>query len=234
MSDRIAIIPARGGSVALPLKNIKRLCGRELIGHTIKQALASKLVDRVIVSTDNAEIAEVSRRFGAEVPFVRPAELSDSNTTLLLEVVSHAIRWLEVNDSYSYDLCVLLCPTSPFRRPGLIDDVLTRLIEDTTIDSCMVGKSITNLVWRKRETEFELLETGIRDSQRQTRDRLYLTHFGLATGMRRKWALKGDRYAGKVDILVEDEGFSWVDINDRADFDLAELIMSKLGGDYRG
>lgn len=233
MSERIAIIPARGGSVTLPFKNIKHLCGRELIGHTIKQALASKLVDRVVVSTDNAEIASVARRFGAEVPFIRPAELSDSNTTLL-EVVSHTIRWLELNDSYSYDLCVLLCPTSPFRRPGLIDDVLTRLIEDTTIDSCMVGESTAMLAWRKRGTEFELLETGIRDSNRQTRELLYLTHFGLATGMRREWALKGDRYAGKVDILVEDEGFSWIDIDDRDDFALAELIMSKFGRHYRG
>ena len=92
----VAIIPARGGSKRIPKKNIKLFAGKPLIAYSIEAAKASELFDRVIVSTDSAEIANVAKRVGAEVPFMRPSELSDDYTPTI-QVLNHAINWLREN-----------------------------------------------------------------------------------------------------------------------------------------
>ena len=91
---RLALIPARGGSKRIPKKNIAPFCGKPMIAWSIETANASGLFDRVIVSTDDPEIADVARRFGAESPFERPAELSNDHAATT-EVVAHATRWLQ-------------------------------------------------------------------------------------------------------------------------------------------
>jgi CMP-N,N'-diacetyllegionaminic acid synthase len=133
----VAIIPARGGSVGIPHKNITPLDGRPLIAYTIEAALASQ-VDRTIVSTDDEEIAEVSRRCGADVPFMRPRELAlgDSPT---IPVLVHAVRWLESAGGPCYEYIVLLQPTSPFRSREDIDGALD-LIGEKDADS-VIGVS---------------------------------------------------------------------------------------------
>ena len=101
MSDTphiVAIIPARGGSKSIPRKNIRSLGGLPLIAYSIAAGLQSKRVHRVIVSTDSPEIAEIAIEWGAEVPFLRPAELSEDTTTDL-PVFEHALRWLEENEN---------------------------------------------------------------------------------------------------------------------------------------
>lgn len=115
----LAVIPARGGSQGLPRKNLADLCGMPLIAYTIREALASSLLTRVIVSTDDDEIAETARSYGAETPFRRPAELS-GDTTPIAEVVNHAISTL-AEEGFATDYVVTLYPTHPFRPPGLID-----------------------------------------------------------------------------------------------------------------
>jgi N-acylneuraminate cytidylyltransferase len=109
---RLAVIPARGGSKRIPRKNIRSFCGKPMIAWSIEAAKASGLFDHVLVSTDDAEIAEVSRQWGAEVPFVRPAELSDDHAGTT-EVIAHAIRWgLE----QGWDVTAVCCiyATAPF------------------------------------------------------------------------------------------------------------------------
>jgi len=102
--NTLGLISARGGSKGLPRKNIKPLLGKPLIAWTIEQALASKYFDRVIVSTDDEEIAEISKKYGAEVPFIRPKELAEDNAKGI-EVVLHTIDWLKKNDRRKqYDL----------------------------------------------------------------------------------------------------------------------------------
>jgi len=118
----LGLIPARGGSKALPKKNIRPLRGKPLIAWTIEQALASKYLDRVIVSTDNEEIAMISKKYGAEVPFMRPKELG-TDKVKGVEVVLHLIDWMEKNEK-SYDLLMLLQPTSPFRTSEDIDKAI--------------------------------------------------------------------------------------------------------------
>ena len=109
-SKIIALIPARGGSKSIPRKNIYPVAGKPLIAHSIRQALESKYISRVIVSTDDEEIADVSRQWGAEVPFMRPAEFSQDQS-LDIEVFDHALRWLKKNEAYEPELVVHLRPT---------------------------------------------------------------------------------------------------------------------------
>jgi N-acylneuraminate cytidylyltransferase len=130
----LAIIPARGGSKSIPRKNIIDFAGHPLIAYSIAAGLAAESISRVIVSTDDAEIAEISRRFGAETPFIRPDEFSQDSTPDL-PVFVHALSWLEKNESYTPDIVVQLRPTSPFRRIQHIDTAVYRLIERPDADA---------------------------------------------------------------------------------------------------
>lgn len=130
MSEKLlTLIPARGGSQAIPRKNIALVGNKPLIAWTIEAARAVPDLDTIIVSTDDLEIAEVARRYGAQVPFLRPKELAQADSPTL-EVVFHALDWLADRRDYHPDLVLLLQPTSPFRSP---EDIVTalRLLRDT-------------------------------------------------------------------------------------------------------
>jgi len=115
----IGLITARGGSKSIPGKNIRLLAGKPLIAWTIEAALQCKELSRVIVSTDDTKIAEVARQWGAEVPFIRPTELSQDDSPHI-SVVLHAIHWMEGKQGLCPDYVMLLQPTSPFRT---VEDV---------------------------------------------------------------------------------------------------------------
>lgn len=123
---RVCIIPARGGSKRIPRKNIKPFAGLPIIAYSIQAAQASGLFDRIIVTTDDEEIAEVARRFGAETPFMRPKELSDDHTPTI-PVIAHAIQTLQNNgDVISYACCIYA--TAPFIRADDIREAYNALI----------------------------------------------------------------------------------------------------------
>jgi CMP-N,N'-diacetyllegionaminic acid synthase len=124
----LALIPARGGSKGIPGKNIVDLYGKPLIAWTIQAALAAECIDRVVVSTDAPDIAQVARDHGAEVPFTRPAELSGDEASSLA-VALHALRHYETELGVEVDTLVLLQPTSPFRGGSDIDLALARMRE---------------------------------------------------------------------------------------------------------
>lgn len=132
----IAIIPARGGSKGLPDKNIRPLIGHPLIAYSIKAAQSSKYITRTIVSTDSPAIAEVAKKYGAELPFMRPEALAGDFSTDL-EVFQHALEWMRKNENYQPDLVIQLRPTSPVRETGIIDHCIQKLI-DSTADSLRV------------------------------------------------------------------------------------------------
>lgn len=123
----LAVIPARGGSKGIPHKNIIDLCGRPLISYTIEAALRSKYIDYVMVSTDDDEIAKVSKEFGAEIPFLRPAELA-TDTSKTIESVMYTIRMLQ-DRGKSFDTVVLLQPTQPLRTSKDIDGAIEKYDE---------------------------------------------------------------------------------------------------------
>jgi len=116
----LAVIPARGGSKSIPGKNIISIHGKPLIAHTIAQALGSTQINRVLVSTDDSEIARVSCEYGAEVPFTRPADLA-GDLSPDIDTFVHALEWLDQNEDYRPDLIVHLRATGPVRRIELID-----------------------------------------------------------------------------------------------------------------
>jgi CMP-N,N'-diacetyllegionaminic acid synthase len=128
----LGLVPARGGSKGIPRKNIRLLRGRPLLEYTAEAALKARGLSRVILSTEDPEIAEVGKRCGLEVPFLRPAELAE-DTTPMLPVVQHAVRWLDSKRQY-FDAVCLLQPTNPLRRPEDIDGAI-RQLQDTGADS---------------------------------------------------------------------------------------------------
>jgi N-acylneuraminate cytidylyltransferase len=130
----LALIPARGGSKSIPRKNIKRFAGHPLIGYSIAAGLAAETVTRVVVSTDNDEIAAIARNYGAETPFLRPSEFSGDDTPDL-PVFQHALKWLKSEEGYSPDIIVQLRPTSPLRKIDHIDQAVLRLVEHPHADS---------------------------------------------------------------------------------------------------
>jgi N-acylneuraminate cytidylyltransferase len=134
MTDVLALIPARGGSKSIPRKNIRPFAGRPLIAYSIAAGRAAETVTRVIVSTDDEEIAAVARRYGAETPFLRPPEFSQDNTPDL-PVFQQALQWLKEHEDYRPEILVQLRPTSPFRRVAHIDAAVYRLIERPEADS---------------------------------------------------------------------------------------------------
>ncbi|MFK4000673.1 pseudaminic acid cytidylyltransferase [Psychrobacter namhaensis] len=124
---KIAVIPARGGSKRIPRKNIKEFCGKPMIAYSIEAALQSGCFDKVIVSTDDTEIAEVARRYGAEVPFIRPAELSNDYTGTI-PVIRHAVEWC-MQQGVDPQLVCCLYATAPFVTPKYLQQGLQQIIE---------------------------------------------------------------------------------------------------------
>jgi CMP-N-acetylneuraminic acid synthetase len=133
LNNILGLIPARGGSSGIPRKNIAVLAGRPLLAYTCEAALGSRRLTRVLLSTDDPEIAEVGRACGVEVPFCRPAELARADSPSL-RVAQHAVRWLIEHEGRGPDIVVLLQPTSPLRRAQHIDEAMNRM-EETGADS---------------------------------------------------------------------------------------------------
>lgn len=134
MPQVLSLIPARGGSKSIPRKNIRPFAGHPLIAYSIAAGLASGRISRVIVSTDDEEIAATARQYGAETPFLRPKELAKDDTPDL-PVFQHALNWLREHEGYQPEIVVQLRPTSPFRRVRHIDTAVQRLLEQPKADS---------------------------------------------------------------------------------------------------
>src|SRR5690349_22298410 len=137
MTETLALIPARGGSKGIPRKNIRSFAGYPLIVWSIAAAKQASSVTRVIVSTDDEEIASVAREYGAETPFLRPAEFAQDNTTDL-PVFEHALQWLETNENYQPEVVIQLRPTSPIRPKDCIESAVRILLEHVDAD-CVRG-----------------------------------------------------------------------------------------------
>ncbi len=134
MAEVLALIPARGGSKSIPRKNIRLFAGYPLLAYSIAAALAAETVTRVIVSTDDDEIAQVALDYGAEVPFLRPPELAQDDTPDL-PVFQHTLEWLLTEEGYTPQIVVHLRPTSPLRKTRHIDEAVYRLLDHPEADS---------------------------------------------------------------------------------------------------
>ncbi|MDP2167684.1 MAG: acylneuraminate cytidylyltransferase family protein [Thermodesulfovibrionales bacterium] len=145
----LCVIPARGGSKRTPGKNIKPLMGKPLISYTIEKALESRLVTRVVVSTDSPDIARVARDFGAEV-VERPANISE-DTSAIDDSLRHAVRHLEAGEGFRPDVVVLLQANVPVRKEGEIDEVIRALLENPEAESVATVYEVDQRIeWMKR------------------------------------------------------------------------------------
>ena len=139
----LGLIPARGGSKGIPRKNLASLAGRPLLAYTCESALASAALDRVILSTDDEEIAAVGRAHGVDAPFLRPDELARDDTPSI-DVVLHALDWLREHESLEPTVVVLLQPTSPLRRPEHIDHAVA-LLRESSADAVVTVTEVPHI-----------------------------------------------------------------------------------------
>jgi len=137
---RLCVIPARGGSKRIPRKNIKSFCGQSMIGYSIRAALDSQCFDQVIVSTDDIEIAEVAKSFGAEVPFMRPDELANDYTATI-SVIKHAIEWFDEQGQSPEEVCCLYA-TAPFVTSENIQKAYLQLLKNRA-EYCFTATSFS-------------------------------------------------------------------------------------------
>jgi len=146
----IAIIPARGGSKSIPRKNVKEFSGKPLISYPISLAKSIPAIDKVVVSTDDQEIAAIARACGAEVPFIRPAELAQDETPTL-PVLQHCVDHLEKNEGYKADIIVLLYPTSPFLKKERIEESI-KMMQEKGYHSIIGVEKDGGRFWRHEES----------------------------------------------------------------------------------
>lgn len=223
----IAIIPARGRSKSIPRKNIRLLGGKPLIVHTIEIALKCQLLDRVIVSTDDQEIAAISKKYGAEVPFLRPKELA-LDTTPILPVLQHAISFLEQNEKANIDIVVLLQPTSPFREVSDIEDCIKRLRNEkaeSVVTVCEVEHN-PYFVMMKFENDnlVPFLKTKKLITRRQDAPKVYRLN-GAVYAIRRNVLMnKGKIFTNKTKAIIMPQLRS-IDLDRELDFEFAEFLI---------
>lgn len=224
MTNVVSIILARGGSKGLPGKNIKPLLGHPLMAYTIKPAQDCKLIDRIIVSTDDEGIAAVARNLGAEVPFLRPAEVAQDVTSSEASL-KHAMLWLEEHENYQVDILAYLQIPDLFKQPILIDQAIQLLLDDPTMDSAFVGYPDKKNYWKKENEHFNCLTPG-KHMSRQLKPPVFREDTGLGCATRGHLIRNEKRRLGdKVHIIPND--LPLIDIHDDYDFWLAEKVLSE-------
>jgi len=223
----LCVIPARGGSKGVPGKNTRLLCGKPLIAYTIEQALASRSADRVIVSTDSAEIAQAARDAGAEVPFMRPADLA-TDTAGTLDVLLHAMEWVREDEGEPYDIVLLLHATTPLRSIKDIDDAVGLLSEN--------ADNVVSVAEAYRNPYFNMVEASTDGSIHLAKEGDFLTRQSAPT----VYDLNSSIYVWWWESLLQNPSVlsgrtlpyvmpreRSVDIDDEMDFVLAEALLER-------
>ena len=226
----LGIITARGGSKGIPNKNIVLLHGKPLIAYTIDAAKGSRLLTRCIVSTDNEKIAGIAKKMGADVPFLRPSDLS-TDSALALDVLAYAIRWMEEQEKQTFDYVMMLQPTSPLRTGSDIDACIG-LATESNADSIFSMVELPDFAPQKIKTiEDGVIKPLLQEEHGQSDPRhrgkraykrncaIYLTRTELI--------LEGDQFGKKSMAYIMPRERS-IDINEPADLELAEFWMKKL------
>ena len=230
----IGVIPARGGSKRVPHKNLYPLGGLPLIAHSIIAAREAAELDRVIVSTDDQEIAETARQYGAEVPFLRPAEIS-ADVTPDLPVFQHALGWLAEQEGYFPELVIHLRPTQPFRPRGMIDQVV-RLLRETGADCVKSLAPVSqhpHKMWKldKAGKPIPYLDTPLwrelgPDCAGQFLEQVYWSA-GLVDGIRSATILAGSTIGTRIEPFLVDESLC-PELDTPHHFIIAEELLKRL------
>lgn len=232
--DVLAIVPARGGSKSVPRKNIRLLAGRPLIAYTIDAAQEAASVTRVVVTTEDAEIADVARAFGAEVPFLRPPALATDAATDL-PVFQHCVAWLREHEGYAPDLVVHLRPTAPLRRAEHIDRAIALLVAHPEADAvrsvCPAAQHPLKM-WRIEDQRLEPYVPagvyGIDEAYNMPRQGLPPAYIqNGSVDVVRTSVIEGGSMTGRCIVAMEMAEDESVNIDSPIDWDLAELAMTR-------
>ncbi len=212
--NAVAIIPARGGSKGLPRKNILDLCGKPLVAYSIHSALEADCFNHVVVTTDDEEIADISRDHGAEVPFLRPKHMA-SDTATVTEGVEYTLKRL-----FPHGRCVtlkaVLYPTSPFRAAGMIRNLVSKVSQEGFTFVCTVKKA------KRPNWSYFALDEGRVDplgAPAYFRDHAFYRPYGVMTVDRLSFRDRRE-YAQRIENEIE-----LIDIDTAEDFDVAEEVI---------
>lgn len=226
----LGIIPARGGSKGIPNKNLAAVAGRSLLAYTCEAALASRALTRVVLSTDDPQIADAGRRFGIEVPFPRSPDLAQDDTPMLKVLQDTLVGLLRI-DGYRPDAVVLLQPTSPLRRAGHIDAAV-RLLEQSGAESVVSVVPVPHRfspmsVLRLDQGRLTPFSSGPSVTRRQDKPVLYARNGPAVLAVRRDVLVEHDSLYG-VDCraLVMSPEDS-VDVDTPFDLDLVEFLLAR-------
>lgn len=223
----VAIIPCRGGSKGVYRKNIADLAGKPLMAYTIEQAQASKLVDQIIVSTEDIEIQDVALHYGAGV-IPRPGHLAYDDV-MVWEAVRHAAESYQSSHSLP-DYFVELHTTYPFRTPDLIDETLECMSDAVNFDGCLVASHVFDRIWRKLDKKgagylraFPEREIQMRQHQKP----LFIDHYGLVNVYKPNLALLGNPYRGNLNLNIYGGKIESFDIDDNEDMMIAKRLIKQ-------
>jgi len=230
----IAVIAARGGSKKLPGKNIKLLNGKPLIAYSIEAAMAARGIERIIVSTDDPHIAQIASRHGAEVPFMRPAELAKDETPDR-PVLMHAINWLKENEGYVADEVAILRPTTPLKTAEMIDaclEILGKKRYLTSVRTVTKVRGVSHPYWMYKSANDTLQPfiDGIDVTKYYQRQLLPLCYRlnGVVDVSRVETILNCENvYGPSIGFHEIDEEYAF-DIDTQLDFDFCEFMMRRL------
>ncbi len=228
----ICIICARGGSKGVPGKNIKDLAGKPLIAHTIAHAKACKLIRRVIVSTDDKKIADTAKKYSAEVPFIRPAEMA-TDTASKFPALNHAIKFVEEEEGKKVDIVIDLDPTSVLRKVEDIEGCIKKLLTDNTDSVVTVYEAHHNPYFNMLEFREGTKYLGISKkpkkpiTRRQDAPKVFQMNAVVFCAYRNTLVNKNTYFTEKMTGYVMPEERSLM-IDTPLEFKMAELIMNEL------
>lgn len=225
--DIICVIPARGGSKGLPRKNVKLIGTEPLITRPIRHAIESGVVGTVLVTTDDEEIAEIARKSGAIVPFIRPEYLADDLTTTE-DTLKHALITYEEIVGKKFELAIFLTATDIFRNVNWIKEGVEIMNNNLKLDSVFVGLKTHKKFWEKQEDgSWERLKPWMKNySSRQVSRYVIREDTGLMS-ISRAWLWReGRRIGDNIDIIVHNDDFTGIDIHKEEDLMLANLALN--------